>query len=168
MNQNEKTVAMSERDRCWADLREHGQNVADILKGKPDLKTPDFILLYQCITIVNAELLLFGDEFSDVDSKTADSIKDRSMAGSMMRTLRETGYWKDMVNKKLSNEKRTEAVHKLRKSIWANMASKQDDVMELQSTYPDIDGKGMHLIMQCAAIVALELDLKQREIDLLY
>ena len=168
MNQNEKTIVIAERDRCWADLRENIVNIDAILEGKTELDSMDYILLYQCITIVLSELLLFEEDFLDIDEETERLVKDKSHVSSLMRIIKETGYWKDMINEKLSEEQRIKAIQNLRKSVWANMNSKKEGVIDLQSSYPKIDLQGMHLVIQCAAIVSLELNLRKREIDLLY
>jgi hypothetical protein len=87
--------------------------------------------------------------------------------GQLLRTLRETGYWKDRVDDRLTIEKRLKAIEKLRKSIWVHMFTKKDDVIKLQAVYPKIEEDNMPLMMQCVALVGLELDLKKREIELL-
>jgi hypothetical protein len=161
MNQDERTVAIAEKDRCWADLRENEKTIASLLKGKKDLDPIDFLLFYQCVVIVLAEFMIYEEPPSEMDI-------DEGMSGSLLRTIREVGYWKDMSDEKLSSEKRTEALKKIRKSIWDNMFVKKDRIIKVQATYPDIDKEDMHLMMQCVAIVSLELDLKKREIELMY
>lgn len=170
MERNDSTVAqVAERDRCWAELRDNEDKLAELVKGKKNMDPFDFMLFHQCIAIVLTEIALFEEEFLDVDKETKKLIEDRSAAGALMRTLRETGYWKDMVDKKLSNEKRSEAIQKLRKSMWANMVLKKEKITQLMDLFPQLsDIDDMHVLMQCAAMVGLELNLKEREIDLLY
>lgn len=163
MNQDEKIVAIAEKDRCWADLRENGGNIKALLMGtgKEKLEPLDFLLFYQCIVTVLAELMIYEEPPIDADL-------DKGTTEALLRTLRETGYWKDMVDEKLSREKRTEALNKLRKSIWDNMFARKDKIMKAQALYPDIEKEDMHIMMQCVAIVSLELDIKKREIELMY
>ncbi len=170
MKQNpEKIVAIAERDRCWADLRDSEDKIAALMRGKKDFDPMDFLLFHQCIAIVLTEITIFEEDFLDVDKETKGLLEDRSSEGALMRTLRETGYWKDMIDKKLSNEKRSEAVQKLRKSMWANMVLKKDKITKLMGSYPQLDDvEDMHVLMQCMAMVGLEINLKGREIELLY
>jgi len=166
MNQNEKVVATAERDRCWADLRGNAKRLSELLLGAKDVKLDplDFLLFYQCIIIVLAELEFFEEEFPE----EVETLKKDNAGAALLRTLRDTGYWKDMVDEKLSVEKRLKAIEKLRKSTWSNMFSKKDEILELQAGYPDkMEDRKMHLMMQCVAIVGLELDLKRREIELI-
>ncbi len=165
MNQDEKVLATAERDRCWADLRENADRLSELLRGKEkDLNPLDFLLFYQCIVIVLAEFLLFQEEFT----KEAEvSPVDKGIGGALLRTLRDTGYWKDMVDDKRPTEKRLKAIEKLRKSTWGNMFAKKDDIIKLQAIYPQLEEENMGLMLQCVALVGLELDLKKREIEIL-
>ena len=168
MDKNEKTVAIAERDRAWAELRDNGEKIAELLKGKKELEPFDFILFYQCITIILTEIVMSEKELLDVDESTKALLEDRSIAGSLLRTLREAGYWKDMVDNKLKSVERLEALAKLRKSMWANMAVRKEEITTLMSEYPELSQEKMHTLMQCVAMVALELDLRTREIELMY
>lgn len=164
MEQNEKVLATAERDRCWADLRGSAGRLSELIRGdEGELSPLDFLLFYQCIVIVLAEFMLFAEDFSDI----AKSLDNKGPGGQLLRTLRETGYWKDMVDDKLAIEKRLKAVEKLRKSIWVHMFTKKDEIIKLQAIYPKIEEHNMSLMMQCVALVGLELDLKKREIELI-
>ncbi len=166
MNQNEKVLATAERDRCWADLRENAERLSELVKGAKELKLSslDFLLFYQCIVIVLADFMLFAEEFS---KEAEGSFKDGGVGGALLRTLRDTGYWKDMIDDRLPTEKRLQAVEKLRKSTWSSMFTKKDEIIKLQAVYPKIEEDNMHLMLQCVALVGLELDLKKREIEIL-
>lgn len=169
MEQNEKTVAIAERDRCWADLREHKDRIVQITKNLKELEPSDFILFYQCIVIVFTEITIYEKEFLDNDDHIKKLLKDNSAPGCVLKIIREANFWRDMINKKLSREKRIAALHALRKSIWANMAIKKSKIAELMENFPAIENpEQMHTMMQCATIVILDIGLKEKEIELLY
>lgn len=157
MNQDEKVMATAERDRCWADLRENAERIQELLSGKDNLETLDMLLFYQCVVIVLTEFMI--EDFSD---------EGRNKDEDMLRILIEVGYRGDMINEKLPNEKRLKAAQKLRKSIWVNMFTKRDRIAKLQAAYPNLEKDEMPLMMQCVAIVGIELEIREKEIDLLY
>lgn len=169
MKQNEKTIVIAERDRCWADMREHKNRISQLVKSTKDLEPSDFILFYQCICIVLTEINIYGEEFLDYDELTKKLLKDTSTAGSMLKIIRETNFWRDMCDKKLSKEKRIVALNDLRKSIWANMTMKKSKIVKLMGSFPAVENpEQMHTMIQCATIVTLDMDLKERELELLY
>jgi len=167
MNQEEKIVAIADRDRAWADLRKHKDKIVDILKGKEHLEPFDFILFFQCATIVLADLTLF-DEYTELNDEWEKTLKEDRASGGLLRFLREAGYWKGMEDDGMPNDQRLELISKLRQSIWVNMGLKKDEIINLIFLYPDIDKGRLHLVMQCCAMVALELDMQKKEIELLY
>lgn len=170
MKQNDaKTVTEAERDRCWADLREHKDRIGKLIKNPKKLESFDFILFYQCIAIVIAEIVIYEEEFVENDEYLKKLREDKGTAATMLKMLRETNFWRDMCDKELSNEKRLVALHDLRKSVWTNMAMKKLKIMELVRDFPNLDNsEQMFTMMQCVAIVALNIDLQEREIELLY
>jgi len=167
----EKIAAIAERDRCWAELRERKDNNAALMhfSQKEDKGPVDFLLFFQCISMVLADITLYEEDFLNIDKHMKQIIEDRSAAGCMIRSLREAGHWQEMVDKKLSNEKRLEAVDKFRKSIWASMVVKKDTIIKLAQDYPELESdEQIHLMMQCVAIVGLEIELREKEIELFY
>lgn len=166
MEQNEKIAAIAERDRSWAEIREHEHELAELVRAIADpgeITPSDFILFSQTVALVLAEITIFEDDFSIDDPSEPGSVKR-----AFSRMIKEIGYMKTIGDEDLSNEKRLEALARLRHSMWEGMANKKNDVISLMAAMPDIKNDNHFVLtLQCVSMVGLELELKTKELRLL-
>lgn len=166
MEQNEKIAAIAERDRSWAEIREHEHELAELVKAilDPSEITPsNFILFSQAIALVLTEITIFEDDFSIDDPSDSGTVKK-----VFLRMMEEIGYMKTIGDEDLSNEKRLEAVSQLRHSMWEGIANKKNDIISLMAALPEIkEDNHFILTLQCVSMVGLELELKNKELALL-
>jgi len=167
MNQKEKIASIAERDRCWTDLRENGRYLITLLEGKNSFTPMDAILLFQCVTVVFADIILF-DELVSIDEDMEKDIAKDIESGGIEKIIRELEYWRDILDDSFLNEEKLSAIKKLRKSLWVDLGAKRDEFSDLIMSFPNINLSQMQLMMRCVAMVVLELDLQTIEIELLY
>ncbi len=161
-------TAIAERDRCWAHIREYRDALVEIVSGSRETKTFDFILFFQCITLVLADIALYEKDFPVIDDEAKKLLFDETPAGVLSRVIKEVDYWSAIDDKTSSDEDKLVAIEDLRKSVWGNISCRKNELVELMKAYPKIeDVVGFTLLMQCVSVVILELDLKEKELKIL-
>lgn len=166
MEQNEKIAAIAEKDRCWAELREHEEDLSKLIHKivEPDKITPsDFILFSQTIALVLSEIAIFEDDFSIKEIPSSDMVKH-----AFSKMFEDMGYMKIIGDVDVSTEKRLETLAQLRHSVWEGMVYKKDAIVDLFENLSTMDDMAHFILMlQCVSVVGLELELKHKELVLL-
>ena len=168
MIENNALMYQADCDRCWTEMRQQLSQLEKIIKGKEEFEPIDFILIFQCLTLIIAEIALHEKHFLSINEKTKKFFSDDSLYGYLKRTIEEVKYWKIITNEELSLEKRLETIEILRKSIWGVISCQKNKLIDLMQYFPNInDSKDFGLLIHCVSVAILELDLKEKEIKLL-
>ena len=77
-------------------------------------------------------------------------------------------YWKITEDKKNAKEKRLEILEKLRKCVWGHIVPFKAKLVQLVRQYHNITDPGdLALLFQCVSLVVVQLELKDKEIEIL-
>lgn len=167
MKDNINTI-IAERDRCWAAIRKYRNTLVEIASGSREIQTFDFILFFQCLTLILTDIEIYKKDFIEIDDEAKKLLLDETPANVLLKIIKEADYWKSIEDKKSSGEKRLIAIEDLRKTVWGDIACREDELIKLVKIYPHIeDANGLTLLMQCVSVVVLELDLKEKELTVL-
>lgn len=168
MESSNRLAQEAVRDGCWVEMRLHKDALNSLATGRNAIDQSDFLSFFQCLTLVLTEIALYEKDFIYSDREIEELFFDKSSEGAFLRIIKEVSYWKIIEDKKNTQEERLGILEKLRKCVWGHIVPLKDKLIELVKKYPNITDPGdLALLFQCVSLVVVQLELKDKEIEIL-
>lgn len=168
MDTNDKITKEAERDRAWADLRAKRNNIYDLIMGKNKFSLFDIVFCYHCVALVIEDLELYHEYYSYLDEEAKNFITNPTADVMVDYIIKEKEVWNFINDEKQTTEDRIKKIEEIRRKTWAIAATKIEDFKKLLSVFPKIETtEDILLVFNCLALIVMELDLKDKEIDIL-
>lgn len=168
MEESNRLAREAVRDGCWVEMRSQKEVLNSLATGRNIIDQSDFLAFFQCLTLVLTEICLYERDFIYSDKEIEGLLSDKSSEGPFLRIIKEVSYWKIIEDKKNTQEERLGILEKLRKCVWGHMVPLKDKLIQLVRKYPNItDSEDLALLFQCVSLIVVQLELKDKEIEIL-
>jgi len=155
------------RDGCWVEMRLRKEELNTLASGERRITQHDFLAFFQCLTLVLTEISLYEKDFVCSDGKIGKLLFDKSPEGAFLRIIEEASLWK-FVEEDNSQEDKLKTLEKLRECVWGSMVPHKDKLIQLVRKFPHMnDTEDMALLFQCVSLIIVQLEIKEKEIEIL-
>ncbi len=160
----------NELRKAWDEIKKKRSEFHKLLAGKAKPDSFDVILFYQAVSLIMESLAVREKQLKNAPNKVGDIGKCiiKEVEKEFGDIAPEIACFLISENEKLPVSQRLDAIEKIRLVSWKSLFNQRHELEELSKRFPNsLNREDMGLLFQCISLVVLELDMKDKEIEIL-